>query len=82
MEDVQDFAARAVAALGADDLAWVAAPETVDELLRLAADAAHGVQRPAAPIATFLAGIALARANGGPAELAQAVERIRAAVAA
>ncbi|MFM9125517.1 MAG: DUF6457 domain-containing protein [Actinomycetota bacterium] len=38
------------------------------------------MQRPAAPIATFLAGIALARANGGPAELAQAVERIRLAV--
>jgi hypothetical protein len=82
VEDVQAFAARAVEALGADDLAWVAAPETVDGLLRLAADAAHGVQRPAAPIATFLAGIALARSGGGPAELEQAVARIRAAVPA
>jgi len=80
VEDVQAFAARAVEALAADDLAWVADPATVDALLRLAADAAHGVQRPAAPIATFLAGLALARANGGPAELEQAIERIRAAV--
>ena len=80
MEDVQAFAARAVAALEADDLAWVASPEAVDDLLKLAADAAHGVQRPAAPIATFLAGIALARSGGGQAELERASAAIRAAI--
>ena len=80
MEDVQAFAARAVAALGVDDLAWVASPEAVDDLLRLAADAAHGVQRPAAPIATFLAGVALGRAGAGRDGLEQAVAAIRAAI--
>jgi hypothetical protein len=80
VEDVQAFAARVVEALAADDLAWVAAPDAIDDLLRLAADAAHGIQRPAAPIATFLAGVALARSGGSRAELEQALAAVRGAI--
>ncbi len=80
MEDVQAFAARAVAELGADDLAWVAEADAVDTLLKLAADAAHGVQRPAAPIATFLAGLTLGRAGGDPNALDDAMNAIRRAI--
>lgn len=82
MEDVYAFADRAVAATGEDDLRWIADPATVDALLKLAADAAHGVQRPAAPIATFLAGLVLGRAGGDPAALEEAAARIRAAIPA
>lgn len=48
----------------------------VDEgvILDLARDAAHGVQRPAAPITTYLLGYAAALAGGSPAK----VERLAA----
>ena len=49
-------------------------------LLSLAADAAHGVVRPAAPIATFLAGVELGRSGGDPAALEAALTQIRAAI--
>ena len=65
MEDVEAFAARAVAAMNDEGLAWVGDPATVAALLSLAADAAHGVVRPAAPIATFLAGIELGARSAG-----------------
>jgi hypothetical protein len=53
--------------------------EAVTVLLNLARDAAHGVARPAAPLATFAAGVALGQAGGGLAELSAAVERVVAA---
>jgi hypothetical protein len=53
--------------------------DAVTLLLNLARDAAHGVARPAAPLATFAAGLALGRAGGGLDELMAAVERVVAA---
>lgn len=44
-------------------------------ILDLAKDAAHNVERPAAPVTTFLLGYAAARYDGNPA----AVERLAAA---
>ena len=43
----------------------------VDEtlILDLARDAAHNVERPAAPISTFLLGYAAAASSGDPAEV-------------
>lgn len=38
-------------------------------VLDVAREAAHGVQRPAAPITTFLLGYAAARSEGDPEEL-------------
>ncbi|MSO47149.1 MAG: molybdopterin-guanine dinucleotide biosynthesis protein MobA [Thermoleophilia bacterium] len=80
MEDVEAFAGRAIKALGDDNLQWVAEPATVAALLLLAADAAHGVTRPAAPIATFLAGVTLGQAGGDPAALEGALADIRRAI--
>ena len=80
MLEVEAFAGRAVAAMDDESLAWVGDPATVEALLALAADAAHGVVRPAAPIATFLAGVALGRSGGDPAALELAMAQIRAAI--
>ncbi|MFL6155272.1 MAG: DUF6457 domain-containing protein [Marmoricola sp.] len=44
-------------------------------ILDVARDAAHNVERPAAPITTFLLGYAAARSNADPAE----IERLAAA---
>ena len=80
MEDVEAFAARAVAAMEDPQLAWVGDPATVEALLSLAAVAALVVVRPAAPIATFLAGIELGRSGGDPAALEAAMAQIRRAI--
>ncbi|EGJ75967.1 putative molybdopterin-guanine dinucleotide biosynthesis protein [Streptomyces sp. Tu6071] len=47
-------------------------------LLDLARDAAHGVDRPAAPLTTFLVGYAAGRAEGGPEAVADAVRKAEA----
>lgn len=46
-------------------------------VLDLARDAAHAVERPAAPLTTFLVGYAAARRGGTPADLAACVEIAR-----
>lgn len=53
----------------------------VDEILDLAADAAHGVMRPAAPLTTYLVGVAVGQAGGEPARVAEVLDRVRAAIA-
>jgi hypothetical protein len=47
----------------------------ITALLNVARDAAHGVDRPAAPLTTFLIGYAAAQAGGGPDAMATAVRR-------
>jgi hypothetical protein len=42
-----------------------------DLVLDLARDAAHGVARPAAPLTTFLVGLAAGRRGGGPGDIAE-----------
>ncbi|MGY5047472.1 NTP transferase domain-containing protein [Streptomyces sp. 900105755] len=44
-------------------------------LLDLARDAAHGVDRPAAPLTTFLVGYAAAQGKGGPEAVAEAARK-------
>ena len=46
-------------------------------LLDLARDVAHGVARPAAPLTTFLVGLAAGRAGGSAADLAAAVATVQ-----
>jgi hypothetical protein len=46
-------------------------------VLDLARDAAHNVERPAAPVTTFLVGYAAARAGGSAQDVAQAAEVAR-----
>lgn len=50
--------------------------EAADAVLDLAREAAHGVARPAAPLAAFAAGLALGRSNGGLEDLRDLVGRL------
>jgi hypothetical protein len=77
--NVYEWAGEAVDALELpEDLRWLGDRETVAAVLDLARDVAHGVARPAAPVAAFLAGAALRTAPSPdrPA-LDAAVERLR-----
>lgn len=62
---------RVCAALGLD-------PAAVDRdlILDLARDAAHGVARPAAPLTTFLAGLAAGRDGADPDAIARAARTV------
>lgn len=52
----------------------------VDAILQLAADAAHGIVRPAAPLTTFLVGVAIGQAGGDPARTAEILETVHRAI--
>jgi hypothetical protein len=52
----------------------------VDEILDLARDVAHGVERKAAPVSTFLVGLAAGRAGGDADAIRRAIETVRATV--
>jgi hypothetical protein len=54
----------------------------VDAVLDLASDAAHAIMRPAAPLTTYLVGVAIGRAGGDPAQVAEVLERVRVAIEA
>ena len=77
--NLYDWAGEAVDALELPgDLRWVADRETVEAVLDLARDVAHGVARPAAPVAAFLAGAALgAGPNPDRAGLDAVMSRLR-----
>jgi hypothetical protein len=69
MTTLDDWTATACAGLGID-------PATVDvrQILDLARDAAHQVERPAAPVTAYLLGLAV----GGGTPAAEAAARLRA----
>lgn len=69
--ELDSWAEEAADAVGAS-----LAPGDVAAVLDLARDAAHGIARPAAPLTTFIAGIAVGR--GQP--LAEAVAALNAAI--
>lgn len=48
----------------------------VEEVLDMAADVAHGVVRPAAPLSAFIAGLAAGRSGGTPQDIADAVAAV------
>lgn len=54
-------------------------PDSVDIplLLDLAREAAHGIARPAAPLTTFMVGLAAGRAGGAGADTRAAVQATR-----
>jgi hypothetical protein len=72
--DLSTWATEVAAELGIEQVL------DVDTVLRLAADAAHGVMRPAAPLTTFLVGVALGQAGGDPARVADVLERVDAMI--
>jgi hypothetical protein len=66
---MSDWISAVSSELGLDDGA------DVDLVLRVAADAAHGVTRPAAPVTTYLLGVAVGR-GADPAEAAERIRRL------
>lgn len=52
----------------------------VEAVLDLAADAAHGIVRPAAPLTTYLVGVAVGQAGGDPVRVADILQRVDAAI--
>ncbi|MEW6471762.1 MAG: DUF6457 domain-containing protein [Actinomycetota bacterium] len=56
--------------------AAVLSDEAVSVLLDLARDAAHGVARPAAPLGTFVLGLALGSSGGGIEDLRRFARRL------
>ena len=71
MNDISldDWVAAMAAELGLDELDL-----DVDQVLDLAADAAHSVVRPAAPLTTFIAGYAAGRAGGKAEDIREAID--------
>jgi hypothetical protein len=67
-------AAAALEAIPGD--AAVLSEDAVKVLLDLARDAAHGVARPAAPLATFVLGLALGASGGGMDDLRRLAGRL------
>jgi hypothetical protein len=63
-DQLQQWVDELAAALGLD-------PTAIDRalVLDLARDAAHGVARPAAPLTTFLVGLAAGRTGGSAADV-------------
>lgn len=51
-----------------------------DLILNVAADVAHGVARPAAPLTTFLVGLAAGRAGGSAEDVRAVAEKVVALV--
>lgn len=66
---LDDWTATVAAELGIAELDL-----DVDQVLDLAADAAHAVRRPAAPLTTFLAGLAAGRAGGSADDVREAID--------
>lgn len=66
--------------VAADDLGLDVSDVRIGTVLDVARDVAHGVARPAAPLTTFLLGIAVGRSED-PAALAACAERVTALAA-
>ncbi|RZS79051.1 hypothetical protein EV189_3921 [Motilibacter rhizosphaerae] len=73
---LDEWTSRVAAALGLSD--ELAALPVRQAILDLARDSAHGVARPAAPLTTFLAGVAVGLAGGDAAALDAAAATVRA----
>jgi len=70
---LDDWVEKLAAELGITDLDL-----DVDQVLNLAGAAARAVVRPAAPLTTFVAGLAAGLAGGLPADLQDAIDRANA----
>jgi hypothetical protein len=70
MDELSDFAKALAEALELTDV-----DVDVAEVLSLASDAAHAYVRPAAPVATFLAGLAAGQAGVTAASMQAALDR-------
>lgn len=74
MTDLDEWAAHVAAELG-----LIGVDIDVDAVLGLASVAAHNVVRPAAPLTTFIAGLAAGHAGGSADAIRDAIVRATAA---
>lgn len=65
--DLEAWTSELLSALGVD------ACIDVDQVLDVAADAAHSIVRPAAPLTTFIAGLAAGLAGGSDQDIVNAL---------
>ena len=78
MSSLEDWYAEVSRQLGIPDaVGWERAPVVV---LDLARDVAHGVDRPAAPLTSFLLGVAVGRADDARGSLDDLAERVKALI--
>lgn len=72
MNTLEAWTAKACEALDLD-------PAVVDRdlILQVAADVAHGVARPAAPLTTFLVGLAVGRSGGDAGSVRDLARRVQ-----
>ena len=78
-QNLYRWAEQAAAELGTPG--WTGDRDTVATLLDFSREAAHRVARPAAPVTTFIAGVAVGLAGAGsPEDLRRAVETLLAAL--
>jgi len=73
---LEQWLSAAVAEAGVDVDPSLCSEEAVTAILDLARHAAHNVERPAAPLAAFAAGLALGRSGGALADLVDVTARI------
>ena len=73
--ELSDWLTQLSAELGTDDVELD--HKTIKVLLDLARDAAHGVERPAAPLSTFLVGVAVGRGQTVTGATASATSLLR-----
>jgi hypothetical protein len=74
MDSLYAWSARAAELVGAP--AWAGSPDAVKEILDLARITAHGVARPAAPVGSFVAGIAVGLAGAASLDDLRAVRAL------
>ena len=72
MDELSDFASALAEALELEDV-----EVDVARVLSLASDAAHACVRPAAPLATFLAGLAAGQSGGTPDSMESALDQAK-----
>ena len=73
---LDDWLREAAIALDCSPDPAVLGEDSVTLLLDLARDAAHGVARPAAPLATFVLGLAVGSSGGGADDLRRFARRL------
>ncbi len=79
MSVLEEWLVEASALVGLDESTGT---EHRDLVLDLAREVAHGVARPAAPLTTFLLGLAAGRAGGGSADIQRIAAELTSAAAA
>ncbi len=78
MTTIESWLDEACRLLGLPD---VPGPEVTDRLLELARDVAHGIARPAAPLTTYLLGLAVGTTQANVAEIERLAALISTAAA-